>query len=663
VRTKVTLVLVFLNVALFFFIFKFERNWRTEAASLEARRRVLGAEAADIARIEVANSAGNSFTLERRPERKQWMLVKPLGWPANELAVSTIVHELQLLEHETSFATKDLAKSGQSLADYGLEKPKLVVAFAGENGPRTELKIGDTTSVGNRLYILSPKGDRVHVVNRSLVDSLTQPVERLRADTLLTIPVFEAKQITLQTGSPDQVRSAAGGLRIRIRREGARWSFDAPIVARASKLAIDTTIADLNALHVKSFVASPPTPAPASAPTLRVTLEGNNRNETLFLGELVRTTPAAGAAATPPPAAGPEGAPTPDAEYYAQLEGRAPVFTVVVPGRVVDTLRNALVKLRERRLLDFEPRAVTAITLAAPLAGQPPLTLQRLEPAPNAATPDGAWQIIRRGDGAQPGTQTEAADPALIQRLLAQLGSLSALGFVSEAPTADQLESWGFNRPEREVRLTFAAAAGAPNTDLVLRLGTDAQRLVYARVGPSNENSIYSVDPEILRELSVEPVAWRNRLVHELPATARISALKLTDLTKPEPPLVETAIDANGQPTKAGLNVDALQKLLTQLRKLYANRFVQPAFADNVAAAGDEPWRYRLEATIDLPGGVPGQANTLTFFFTKRLGGAQQFAGSREIDAIFAIEQPLLDALWPLTEGARDPGPPPETKK
>ena len=38
-RTKVTLVLIFLNVALFFFIFKFERNWRTEAASKEARRR------------------------------------------------------------------------------------------------------------------------------------------------------------------------------------------------------------------------------------------------------------------------------------------------------------------------------------------------------------------------------------------------------------------------------------------------------------------------------------------------------------------------------------------------------------------------------------------------------------------------------------------------
>lgn len=68
-RTKVTLVLVFLNAALFFFIFKFERTWRTERASLEARRRVLGPEAADIRTLAVTSTApGGSFTLARRGE-------------------------------------------------------------------------------------------------------------------------------------------------------------------------------------------------------------------------------------------------------------------------------------------------------------------------------------------------------------------------------------------------------------------------------------------------------------------------------------------------------------------------------------------------------------------------------------------------------------------
>ena len=38
-RTKVTLVLIFLNVALFFFIFKLERLWLTEPRARDARAR------------------------------------------------------------------------------------------------------------------------------------------------------------------------------------------------------------------------------------------------------------------------------------------------------------------------------------------------------------------------------------------------------------------------------------------------------------------------------------------------------------------------------------------------------------------------------------------------------------------------------------------------
>ena len=667
-RTKVTLVLVFLNVALFFFIFKFERNWRTEAASLEARRRVLGAEATDIRAIEVASTVpANSYSLERR-RGDQWFMKTPLEWPANPLAVSGIVHDLQLLENETSFPTKDLGKNGNpALADYGLDKPKLTVTFRsgpeGSGGTATVLRIGDTTKVGNRLYILSPNGERVHVVNRSLADSLTLPLEQLRSNALMTIPVYEARSLSIRTGSADPARNTvAGGPIIRVRRpsDAARWQFETPIVARASKLAIDTTINELNALHAKSFPA-PPAVLPSAAPTLRVTLEGNSRHETLFIGDAV---PAPAGATAPKNVAAP--APAGDVEYYAQLEGRPPVFTVVVPARVVETLRDAQVKLREKRFLDFDPRTVNAIALAAPLTSQPPLTLQRLETAADAAT-GGAWQIVRRSEGAQ-GPQTQPADSALVQRLLVQLTSLTALTFVSDAPTSADLENWGFNRPEREIRLTFGgtAAPGTSTAEQVLRLGTDAQRNVYARVSTPTEpgSSVYSVDAEILREARPEAVAWRQRLVHELPAAARVSALKLTDLAHPEKPLLETTFDDKGQAATAGANADALQKLIAQLRRLEASRFVHEAFTEKVTLAGDErPWRFRLDATESLPGGAGEQVGTFTLFFTERVGGAQQYAGSKEIDAIFEIAQPLIDALWPLTEGARDPGPPAEIKK
>ncbi|MBP9914090.1 MAG: DUF4340 domain-containing protein, partial [Opitutaceae bacterium] len=132
-RTKVTLVLLFLNVALFFFIFGYERNWRTERASLEARRRVLGAETADIRTLEISGPGLTTLKLARAGE--DWSLTAPLGWPANPHAVTRIVNELQFLEHVSSFSVKDLEKNGQSLADYGLAQPKLSVTFtSGESG-------------------------------------------------------------------------------------------------------------------------------------------------------------------------------------------------------------------------------------------------------------------------------------------------------------------------------------------------------------------------------------------------------------------------------------------------------------------------------------------------------------------------------------------------
>lgn len=663
-RTKVTLVLIFLNVALFFFIFKFERNWRTEAASLEARRRVLGPEAADIRSIEVTSTApGGSFALQR--QRETWMLMKPLEWPANPHAVNTITQELQLLEHETSFPTRDLGKNNNpTLADYGLDKPKLIVAFtsgdpAATNGPLapTILRIGDTTKVGNRLYVLSPHGDRIHVVGRSLADSLTQSLDQLRADTLFTIEIFETRSLSIQTLTTDQTRGGAtAGIRVRIRRDGPRWTFDAPHTARASRTALESTVNKLNQLKPKNFNPPPPPALPSAAPTLRIALEGNGRHETLFLGEPL------GGAREPNALSG-------EIEYYAQLENRSALFTVAMPVALLETLRAAAEKLREKQILDFEPSAVTAISLAAPADNQPPLALQRLETASGA--PDaGHWQIVRRG-GENQGLQTMPADRAAVQQLLARLSGLTAQAFVSDSPSSAELESWGFNRPEREITLTIAppdapapaqAQAGArppsstPAT-VTLRLGSDANRSkVYARVGGANDpgSFIYAVDADLDREFPLQPAAWRDRALPALPPNARIIALTLTDLAS-RAVLLDAAFGGDGEPPAA------LRTLIAQVRAPRAKTFRADAFSERIAVAGEErPWKYQLDATVLLPGGAATeQATKRTLFFMERAGGAEQVAGSREFNAVFTLEQPFVDALWQLTNGPRDPGPPP----
>ena len=654
-RTKVTLVLIFLNVALFFFIFKFERNWRTEAASLEARKRVLlGSEAADIRTLAITTSThAGEFSLERK--RDTWSLTTPLEWPANPHAVSAIVSELQTLEHEATFTVADAAKNGQTLADFGLDKPKVTVTFSsgdpalGGAAPRpvTSLRIGYTTKDDKRLYLLSPAGDRVHVVKRSLLDSLSVPLPQLRADTLLSVRVFEARSLLVQTG--------AAGSRVRLRRDGNRWTFESPITARASKTDLELAISQLNALHAKSFPPAPAGPLPSAAPALRISLESsNNRQETLLLGEVV-----------PPPANAAPAAAKGETEYYAQLEGRNALFTVAFPAELLATLRNALETLREKRIVDFEPAAVTAIALTSPLLpNQQPLTLQRLEPpagqAANAAPP---WQVVRRGDGAQSGVQTLPADRNAVQRLLERLALLTAEKFKSDAPTGTDLEEWGFNRPVREIALTAAGSA----TPLVLRLGTDANRNVYARVGTAADpgTSIYQVGAELLGELPLAPDAWRDRAVAEpLPATARIAGLKITDLETKQV-LFETTLNAAGETAPPARDPKAVQAAVAALRALRAKEFVPGGFTEKVAAAGDDrPWRFQLDAAIALAGaGGAEQRTTLTLFLTERLGGTQQFAGVKELDTVFALEQPFVDALWSLAYGARDPGPRLEKKE
>lgn len=643
-RTKVTLVLVLLNVALFFFIFKFERAWRTADELQEARRRVLGAETAEIRTLTVTSGGGDgpSYTLVRN--RVGWTLTSPLDWPANDYAVRPIINALQFLTNETSFPVADLSKSGQTLADFGLEKPRLTVTFgpsdgsdASAAGPSTVLRLGDPAKVGSLQYLLSPDGTRIHVVSRSLYDALAVPLDQLRADTLFSLQVFEAKALSVQTG----------GVRVRIaQRERTGWTFDTIVNARASKTDMDLTINGLNALHVASFPSVPPAVLPAAAPTLRVTLEGAGRSETLLLGEPVKAGETIASDKQ-------------ETEYFGQLMNgntvRPPVFTVKIDNKLLQILRQAQIDLRERRILvDFDATAVTSITLTAP--DRPPLTLQRLET--NAS--DNAWQLVRDASSGG-GPQTQPADRAVVNRLLDRLTLLSAVRFESDAPTSVQTESWGFNRPERQITIATGGSAGSASRELV-QLGTDTAGAVYARIGSEPATPVYAVNVDLVADFPVDPLAWRDRTLWDVTAPGRLTAIKVTDLNTHQV-VYETTLDADGKPEKAPRDQAGFAKLIAGLRTLRAKHFVQEGIPDRLMLASDErTWRYQLDVSVGLPGTNAEQVSTRTLLLTERVGGAQQLAGSKELNVVFGLEQPVLDALWSLTYGERDPGAPVEKK-
>ncbi|HXC01152.1 MAG TPA: DUF4340 domain-containing protein [Opitutaceae bacterium] len=641
-RTKITLVLLFLNVAVFAFIFYIEPHLITEESLRQTSNHVLGPEAANIIALEISSRASPSpIRIEKNGDA--WLLSQPAGWPANLNAVSRILTALQTLEHDTSFLVADIVKNGQTLADYGLDQPQLTITFTSgtdstQPAQTYTLRIGAETRIGNHLYVLSPDGTRIHVVDRSLADSLTLPLDQLRDNALFTIPVFEARALRLQiTGPP-----------VAIHRDGDRWLFESPILARADKSATELALKDLTTLVAQSFLDARESDdrTGLATPALRITVDGNNRRETLILGNPV----------TPAPAGS---APT-DTLFYAKMDDKPAVFTVSFPNYLFQNLRNAQEILREKRFVDFDPRNVTAITLDAPNA--PELTLQRLE-APAATSDNSRWQIVQHSPGAGP--QTQPADPAVVQRLLENLALLSAQKFVSDAPSGSDLESLGFNRPEREITLVLAPS-GAPATALsppppalTLQLGLGSDASVYAKI--SGVDSIYAVDPSILTATPVATHAYRDRLLLDLLAGEQITGLKLTRLTD-KTVLFEKSLAAPADNTKpatwdAALASEppdrraALQALLAALHTLRAKDFVLDEFPSTVPAGGENrPWSYQLDTTISLAAasGAPATTTTKQLFFTERISGGTQFAGSPEF-GVFEAEQPLLDALFTLT--------------
>jgi len=668
-RSKVTVVLLFLNVVLFAFIYWFEQPGISKGT---ASHIVLPTEIASMDSFTRTTRTGESVKLEKRNET--WWITKPYEWPANPDAVVYIHNELQFLQDQTSFPVADLPKGGQTLADYGLADPAITLEFTAAGSPKVyTLKVGDDTKVGNRLYVLSPDGARVHVVGRSLADAVGLSLADLRNASVFTIPVFEVRSLNIQTTAPTN-------LKVRLRRDAAaRWGFESPILARASKVAVEVTINALNSLAAKTFVDPREVDLERSGlgnPALRVTLEGNARRETLLIGNAAATA----------------------GEYYAKIEDKTVVFTVPLPPKLLDVLRSSQEMLRDAHVVDFDPATVTSLTISAP--GQPELALQRLEaPAtPAATTPSTApsdpatataapsealakegWQVVTRIPGQAP--ITVPGDPAVIDELLQKLKLLSArettlpnkqvqFGFLSDAPSAPDLERYGFNRPEREITLnlnTGGGLSGKEPSSLVLQIGIspDEPGKAFARL--TNPPFVYEILPDILATAATSARHYHVRQLRDLPASALVTSITLVDLAN-DTPLFARKLNEGDKNWNALADAEpaatrpVLISLHNQLRQLHAQSFAADTFSADHADTpqGPVPWRYRLDYTIAFNGGDAAQATPSSLMLTERIGGSSQLAGTADFGGVvFVLPQEMIDALFSLIYGTKnDPGPP-----
>lgn len=616
-RFKNTIILVLLNLITFGTIwFLDQRNLETES-DLNQLADQIREQIKEAPNIIFSGEAIN-LTHELVREGDQWLLSKPVSWPANYFAVNRILNQLQFMEEETSFEVQDVLAAGQTLADYGFEPPLLTINL--KNSEQSSLlSLGTPTEIGNKIYLLGPTRERIHVIKRESIDSLFQDLNALRSRAIFELPVFEVDALGLELKT--DTGASSGSLKMRLVKEDNSWQFEAPFATSADPALVASTINTLSSIQVIRFVeenSSDPIAQGLDAPKASITLYGNNREQTLLVGN-------------PDPSA--QG----DLTYFAQLEGRPTVFTI--PGEPIDALRDAQQALRKRNFFEFDLQAADSIRLSE---GTTELRLQKLE--------TGDWQVMGESDASE--SEPERADTAIVSNLLSDLNQLRAIEFVMDAPSPSELGQLRFNTPRRKLQVEF------PDSDpliLLLAHPEGEETRLFAQAGQAP--FVYEVERRSMLELlNLNPLHYRNRVLEQLPTSAEVIQISLKPNNR-EPivfNLDDTASENLNSPKDLSPDQTNALKILTEFFKRFE---IKNYLSTRFDPEGYEstPWQVDLIATILLPDGNSGREITRRYRITDRLSGMRQIGGSPEHHCAFELKQELIDALYVFLEDMPKP--------
>ncbi len=617
-RFKFTAFLLVLNAIAFGLIAFLNHQAQENGPQINGLSGRIGREVIEADRIEL-QGLGLEAPLVLTRKGSTWAITEPIQWPANFFAVNRILNQLQFLEEDASFSVEEIAKTGQGLEDYGLKNPLLKLTI-GSGKDNVSLSIGSPTDIGNNVYLLGPENQKIYVVGRKVIDSLQVDRADLRSRKIFEIPVFEVEALGLQIRTASTTGN--GELKVRIARTGTGWILEAPLNAEADPSRVSNVINTLSAVKVGRFIeqdASDTVLQGLESPFMRVTLQGNKRQQTLLLGN---KDPAA------------QGEPT----YFARLEDNPTVFTV--QAAPFDELRKAQEDLRERNFMNFDPAALNAIHITE---GDLQIRLQKLE--------TGEWQVIRSDSDSD--INPHRADDTVMLELMKSLKGLRASGFASDSPTPTDLERFGFNTPRRSITLINANGS---ETTLLLAHPEEENKKLYARL--DGTDFIYEVERRpTLTALSLNELKYRNRTLDTLPEAARIQSIKLENLESGTV-VFEYSQNEAFTPWAARLaklpdtERTAILQLIEDIRNFKVKNYLFDRYQDAYPVDKEKtlPWTFRLTAQILLPGDEAALKDERSYVFTKRLSGTVQAGSSAKQNTIFEIQQATLDALYALTE-------------
>ncbi len=606
-RFKLTIILLLLNITLISFIYYIDKSANTEKFFTEEGNLVFQPGIVENCDSLIIENKQEQLTWKLVRNNNDWQIEKPVEWPANIFAVRRIINQLTFLEKVTEFDVDDIKKSGQSLSDYGLSEPNAVISLI-NNNIKTTIKIGETTEIGRRLYVLSPDESRILVINRDILDSISIGLEELKSQKIFDIPLFEIQSLNIQLYKPDSVT-------VQLSKNENGWSFESPIQTEADTSSVIATINSLTSLNVDSFIKADYDLQGLTNPSMRLTIQGDNRKLTVKLGNLISENKR-------------------QKKYYGMLENNPTVF--ILSAQPFEVLKEAQVNLRDKTFIKCNWDELTSIDIEV---SDKMITLQKLE--------TGIWNVLEKIDKGE--LIVWEADSNLVQGIINAFTKLEVLKFITDAPAENDLEKYGIKSPHRKITIHA-------DKDLEVLIGDMDFKNKLRYVKLNSEPYIYQIKPFLLHMLKLNALHYRQRTLNEQPTSAKVQKLTIKELNKgitilaqdfdvESDNLISTLSDLDDKKR------NAVVELLNSIKTFEVKEYLRYQFDEEfkLDKKTNLPWKYRFDAVILLPSGNGKEIVNKTYFFTDRVGGTTQYGGSPDDDLTFTLTQKLIDALFTVT--------------
>lgn len=200
--------------------------------------------AKDISRIKLRYATKPEIELVRNPDHT-WRIVKPINADADQGKIDGLTGSLAHAPLK-----KIIAKKPANLADFGLNKPSVVVTITSDKaGVLPKLEVGKLSPVGGGAYVKLTNSPAVFMTSESFPSDVTKQVNDLRSHLLMTFNMGNANKLVL--------KSPSGG-EIEVDKKGSKWRIVKPSPYLADSDTVAQLLTALANARVKDFVSNAP---------------------------------------------------------------------------------------------------------------------------------------------------------------------------------------------------------------------------------------------------------------------------------------------------------------------------------------------------------------------------------------------------------------------